>query len=240
MLGVLDHLIETRLPRLHQHFRDQVYVCVCVSVFVVVVFFHRINTHVTLVWRKLVSFFAPRLQRHSVVIHLARRRCRFYLAIGLRLFGCGLRPLDTQPRGRRLTEYQACAFSCNVLSPDRPLLLVFVVSPGRGRGVLCRGVVPDALPVQLAHALGHHHVAVGQLGHGALVQGACAWLSACVPTRLVVLLIPPRWVFSRRERARLRVRVRVYGCVYNALADEFFFLSTWHEYRRQRPLPMKL
>ncbi|CAN0354648.1 unnamed protein product [Hapterophycus canaliculatus] len=23
MLGVLDHLIEARLPRLHQHFRDQ-------------------------------------------------------------------------------------------------------------------------------------------------------------------------------------------------------------------------
>lgn len=58
--------------------------------------------------------------------------------------------------------------------PDPPLVAVF--SPGCRRRVLRRGVVPDAVPVQLAHAIGHHHVALGQLGHGAVLQGVCARL----------------------------------------------------------------
>lgn len=42
---------------------------------------------------------------------------------------------------------------------------------GCGRGLLRGGVVPDVVSLHFPYAVGDPHVAVGCLGHGALLQG---------------------------------------------------------------------
>lgn len=48
---------------------------------------------------------------------------------------------------------------------------VFFFFAGRGRGLFRGGVVPNSLPLHVADAIGHAALAVGRLGHGALLQG---------------------------------------------------------------------